>query len=290
MAFRDLREFIAAIDAKGWLARVKAPVDPALEITEITDRLSKSTSHPAGPGGPALLFESVTGATMPVAINLFGTKARMELALGVSSLDDIARRIDELLEIPKPPSGLMEKLALLPKLAELAQFPPKVVSHAPCHEVVHLLEKGPLMKAALFSLPILQCWPQDAGRFITLGAAITRNKATGRRNVGLYRYQVYDERTLGMHWQPHKDGAGHWRGYAPGERMPVAIALGGDPAAMYVASAPLPEGIDEYLFAGFLRKAPVELVKAKTVDLEVPAHAEIILEGYVEVGERREEG
>ena len=283
MAFNDLRAFIQAVEQKGWLARVKAPVDPILEITEITDRLSKSTTHPAGPGGPALLFESVKGSAMPVAINLFGTKARMELALGVASLDDIARRIDDLLEIPKP-AGLMEKLALLPKLAELAQFPPKVVTRAPCHEVV--ITDQP----SLTALPILQCWPKDAGRFITLGATITRNKQTGRRNVGLYREQVFDERTLGMHWQPQKDGAEHWRGYATGERMPVAIALGGDPATMYVASAPLPEGIDEYLFAGFLRKQPVELVKAKTVDLEVPAHAEIIIEGYVEVGPRREEG
>lgn len=284
MTFNNLREFIAAIDAKGWLARVKAPVDPTLEISEITDRLSKSTTHPAGAGGPALLFQSVSGSAMPVAINLFGTKARMELALGVTSLDEIPRRIEELLEIPKPPSGLMEKLALLPKLAELAQFPPKMVSHGPCQEVVIA------HRPSLAILPILQCWPQDAGRYITLGSTITRNKQTGRRNVGMYRQQVFDDHTLGMHWQPHKDGAAHWRGYAPGERMPVAIALGGDPATMYVGSAPLPEGIDEFLFAGFLRKSPVELVKAKTVDLDVPAQAEIIIEGYVEVGERREEG
>ncbi len=207
--------------------------------------------------------------------------------LGVAWLDDIARRIDDLLEIPTP-SGFLEKLARLPRIAELAQFTPKAVSRVPCQEVVipTSLGTGP----SLAALPILQCWPQDAGRFITLGATITRNKQTGRRNVGLYRLQMFDERTLGMHWQPHKDGAEHWKGYAKGERMPVAIALGGDPATIYAASAPLPEGIDEYLFAGFLRKQPVELVKAKTVDLEVPAHAEIIIEGYVEVGPRREEG
>ena len=283
MAFRDLREFIAAVEEKGWLKRVKAPVDWRLEIAEITDRLSKAAVDGIGPGGPALLFEQVKGSQIPLAINLFGTKVRMELALGVSDLDDVARRIDELLAVPNP-TGLMEKLALLPKLAELAKFPPKIVSRAPCQEVV--VTDHPSVE----TLPILQCWPQDAGRFITLGATITCNRATGRRNVGLYRHQVYDERTLGMHWQPHKDGAEHWRGYARGQRMPVAIALGGDPASMYVASAPLPEGVDEYLFAGFLRKEPVELARGVTVDLEVPAQAEIVIEGYVEVGERRQEG
>ena len=288
MAYKDLREFIAAIEENGWLHRIRVPVDWRLEITEITDRLSKCENG-IGPCGPALLCESVKGAAMPLAINLFGTRARMELALGVRDLDDVARRIDELLAVPNP-TGLMEKLALLPKLAELAQFPPKVVSRAPCQEVVNKAGTVPGPEPSLFSLPILQCWPQDAGRYITLGPTITRNQATGRRNVGLYRLQVFDERTLGMHWQLHKDGAEHWRGYAKGERMPVAIALGGDPASIYAASAPLPEGIDEYLFAGFLRKEPVELVKAVSVDLEVPAQAELIIEGYVEVGERRQEG
>ncbi len=284
MAFRNLQEFIAELERRGELKRISAPVDPRLEVTEVADRVMKS-------GGPALLFEKVrdsTGLTtngqgMPLAINLFGSKARMELALGVSSLDDIARRIEQLMEIPNP-TGLLEKLSLLPKLAELAQFPPKIVSKAPCQEVV---EKE---QPSLSILPILQCWPQDAGRYITLASTITRNKVTGRRNVGLYRLQVFDDRTLGMHWQLHKDGAEHWRGYSKGEKMPVAIALGGDPASMYAASAPLPEGIDEFLFAGFLRKEPVELVKGVTVDLEVPAQAEMVIEGYVQVGERREEG
>ena len=276
MAWKNLQEFIAELDRRKELKRIQVPVDGHLEVAEIADRVMKSN-------GPALLFEKVNGSTIPLAINLFGTKARMELALGVNDLNDIPKRIEQLMEIPNP-TGLLEKLSLLPKLAELAQFPPRVVSKAPCQEVV--IKEKP----SLLSLPIIQCWPEDAGSFITLGAAITRNKKTGRRNVGLYRLQVFDERTLGMHWQLHKDGAEHWRGYAKGEKMPVAIALGGDPASVYAASAPLPEGIDEYLFAGFLRKEPVELVKGVTVDLEVLAQAEIIIEGYVEIGERREEG
>ncbi len=276
MAFNDLREFIAAIEARGELRRIARPVDWHLEITEVADRVMKQD-------GPGLLFEHVRDSEIPLAINLFGTQGRMALALGVTDLNEIARRIEQLMEIPNP-TGLLEKLALLPKLVELAQFPPKMVSRAPCQEVIikdHL---------SLAALPILHCWPQDAGRYITLGATITRNKATGQRNVGLYRLQLFDDRTLGMHWQLHKDGAEHWRGYAKGEKMPVAIALGGDPCSIYAASAPLPPEIDEYLFAGFLRKAPVELVKGVTVDLEVPAQAEIVIEGYVEVGERREEG
>lgn len=282
MAFKNLQEFIAELERLGEVKRVAAAVDWNLEIAEIADRVMKSPAN--GGGGPALVFERVGGSAMPLAINLFGTRRRMELALGVERLDDVAARIEKLMEIPSP-SGLLEKLQLLPKLAELAQFPPKVVGgRGACQEVV--VRDNP----SLAALPILKCWPGDAGRFITLGATITRNKLTGRRNVGLYRLQMFDERTLGMHWQLHKDGAEHWRGYAKGERMPVAIAIGGDPASVYAASAPLPPEIDEYLFAGFLRKEPVELVKAITVDLEVPAQAEIIIEGYVEVGERREEG
>ena len=276
MAWPNLQEFIAELERRGELKRIRIPVDWNLEIAQIADRVMKGQ-------GPALLFEKVSGASFPLAINLFGTKARMELGLGVKDLNEIPARIEKLLEIPNP-SGFMEKLSLLPKLAEMAQYPPKVISRAPCQEVV--IKDKP----SLGILPILQCWPQDAGRYITLGATITRNKATGRRNVGLYRLQMFDERTLGMHWQLHKDGAEHWRGYAKGERMPVAIALGGDPASIYVASAPLPEGMDEYLFAGFIRREPVELVKGITVDLELPAQAEIIIEGYVEVGEQREEG
>ena len=276
MAWRNLREFIEELKRRGELKMIQAEVDRHLEVAEIADRTMKSQ-------GPALLFETVRGSSIPLAINLFGTKSRMELALGVNDLNDVAARIEELLAIPNP-TGFLEKIRLLPKLAELAQFPPKVISRAPCQEVIQEKSTG------LSLLPIIQCWPQDAGRYITLGATITRNKKTGKRNVGLYRLQVFDNETLGMHWQLHKDGAEHWRGYEKGERMPVAIALGGDPVSIYAASAPLPEGIDEYLFAGFLRKEPVELVKAKTVDLEVPAEAEIIIEGFVKVGEQREEG
>ncbi|MBI3318266.1 MAG: menaquinone biosynthesis decarboxylase [Candidatus Omnitrophica bacterium] len=276
MAFRNLQEFVAELERRGELKRIPAPVDPHLEIAEIADRVMKS-------GGPALLFERVAGSSMPLVINLFGTKRRMEMALGVNDLNEIGRRIGELLEMPAP-SGFLEKLSLLPKLAEMAQFPPKVVSKAPCQEVV--VRENP----SLSLLPILRCWPKDAGKFITLGATITRNKATGKRNVGLYRHQLFGDREVGLHWQAHKDGRAHWRGYAAGEKMPVAIALGGEPASMYAASAPLPEGIDEYLFAGFLRKEPVELVKGVTVDLEVPAQAEIVIEGTVQVGELREEG
>ncbi len=282
MAFKNLSEFISELDRRGELKRVKVPVDPHLEITEIADRVMKS-----GVGGQALLFEQPKGSSIPLAINLFGTKRRMEIALGVGDLNEIPARIEKLMEIPNP-TGLLEKLSLLPKLAEMAQFPPKIVSRAPCQEVVNKI--GTFLETSLFSLPVLHCWPQDAGRYITLGATITRNKATGRRNVGLYRLQVVDDRTLLMHWQLHKDGAEHWRGYAKGEKMPVAIAIGGDPASVYVASAPLPPEIDEYLFAGFLRKEPVELVKGVTVDLEVPAQAEIVIEGYVQVGELQTEG
>ncbi len=276
MAFKNLQEFIAELEKRGELKRIKAPVDPELEITEIADRLIKKE-------GPALLFEKVNGSSIPLAINLFGTKRRMQLALGVNDLNEIPARIEKLMEIPNP-TGLLEKLSLLPKLAEMAQFPPKMVLKAPCQEVVIR------DNLSLSLLPILKCWPLDAGKYITLGATVTRSKQTGRRNVGLYRLQVFDDRTLGMHWQLHKDGADHWRGYVRGEKMPVAIAIGGDPASVYVSSAPLPPEIDEYLFAGFLRKEPVELVKAVTVNLEVPAHAEIVIEGEVEVGPRREEG
>ena len=276
MAFKNLSELISELDRRGELKRIKAPADTHLEITEIADRVMKA-------GGPALLFEQVKDSQMPLAINLFGTKRRMELALGVGDLNEIPARIEKLMEIPNP-TGLIEKLSLLPKLAEMAQFPPKTVPRAPCQEVV--IKENP----SLDLLPILHCWPLDAGKYITLGAAITRNKATGRRNVGLYRLQVVDNRTLLMHWQLHKDGAEHWRGYTKGEKMPVAIAIGGDPASVYAASAPLPPEIDEYLFAGFLRREPVELVKGVTVDLEVPAQAEIMIEGYVQVGELQMEG
>jgi 4-hydroxy-3-polyprenylbenzoate decarboxylase len=234
-------------------------------------------------GGPALLFEhpllrNGAVAAHPVAVNLFGSERRMALALGVDQLDEIGERIAELVNV-KVPEGLLAKLAMLPKLAELAKFPPKTVSgRPPCQEVV--LRDADV---DLGALPVPICWPQDGGPYVTLPGVITRDPRTGGRNVGMYRIQVIGRAEVAMHWQRHKVGAAHWREMAErGETMPVAIALGGDPASIYAASAPLPPTIDEYLFAGFLRREPVRLAKALTSDLEVPAEAEIVLEGYVD--------
>ncbi len=277
MAFRDLREFLAAIEKRGELLRIKAPVSADLEAAEIADRAVKSQ-------GPALLFENVSGSAVPLAMNLFGTMDRMRLALGVSSLDEIGARMMEVIE-PEIPTNLVEKLKMLPKLARLADFLPKTVSSGPCQEVV---EKD---RPSLAFLPIVKTWPDDGGPFITLPLVFTKDPVTGRRNVGMYRMHVYDEATTGMHWHVHKGGAQHHRGFRKKrERMPVAVALGGDPATIYSATAPLPEDVDEMMFAGFLRKQPVELVRCKTCDLEVPAHAEAILEGYVDPDELRTEG
>ncbi len=277
MAFRDLREFLAALDARGELKRISAPVAAELEAAEIADRAVKS-------GGPALLFEDVAGSSVPLAMNLFGTMDRMRLALGVSSLDEIGARMMEVIE-PEIPTKLVEKLKLLPKLARLADFIPKTVSSGPCQDVV---EKD---RPSLSFLPIVKTWPGDGGPFITLPLVFTKDPSTGRRNVGMYRMHVYDETTTGMHWHVHKGGAQHHRGFRKKkERMPVAVALGGDPATIYAATAPLPEDVDEMMFAGFLRRQPVELVRCRTVDIEVPAHAEVILEGYVDPDELRTEG
>src|SRR3970040_39993 len=253
MAFRDLREFLTALEARRELKRIRAPVSTDLEAAEIADRAVKA-------GGPALLFENVKGHTVPLAMNLFGTMGRMCLALGVSSLDEIGMRMMEVIE-PEIPSNLIEKLKMLPKLARLADFIPKTVSSGPCQEVVET------DKPSLSFLPVVN----------------RRNRKTARRNVGMYRMHVYNETTTGMHWHVHKGGAQHYRGFRrKRERMPVAVALGGDPATIYAASAPLPEDVDEMVFAGFLRKQPVELVRCRTVDIEVPAPAEVILEGYVD--------
>jgi 4-hydroxy-3-polyprenylbenzoate decarboxylase len=281
MAYRDLREFLSLLEKEGELKRIKVEVDPVLEITEITDRVTKA-------GGPALLFERVKGSDLPVVTNLYGSERRMALALGVQQLDDIAadiRGILDLADLAGPQSGgLFNKLKALPKLTELTNLFPHHVSSGPCQEVV-------LDPPELSRLPVLQCWPEDAGRFITLPVVFTKDPATGRRNVGMYRMQVFDDRTTGMHWHIHKDGAANYRrAEGKGQRFEVAVTLGGVPALTYAATAPLPQGIDELLFTGFLRKKPVELVKCKTVDLEVPADAEIVLEGYVEPGERRTEG
>jgi len=277
MAFRDLREFLSALEARGELKKIQAPVSADLEAAEIADRAVKS-------GGPALLFENVKGHDVPLAMNLFGTMGRMCLALGVSSLDEIGARMVEVIE-PEIPSNLIEKLKLLPKLARLADFIPKTVSSGPCQEVVET------DKPSLSFLPVVKTWPGDGGPFITLPLVFTKDPKTGRRNVGMYRMHVYDETTTGMHWHVHKGGAQHYRGFRrKRERMPLAVALGGDPATIYAASAPLPEDVDEMVFAGFLRRQPVELVRCRTVDIEVPAHAEVILEGYVDPDDLRTEG
>lgn len=278
MAYRDLRDFINRLEREHELVRVSTRVSPVLEITEIADRTVKS-------GGPALLFENVEGSDLPVFINQFGTARRMAMALGVESLDDLTREIESLMRT-EPPETFGEKLAALGKLLKLSSALPKTVKSAPCQEVVR---EG--QDASLDLLPILKCWPGDGGRFITLPMVFTKDPETGRRNAGMYRMHVYDSRTTGMHWHVHKVGARHYAEYEKrGERMPVAVALGGDPAITYAATAPLPEDFDEMILAGFLRKSPVEMVKCRTIDQEVPADAEIVLEGYVDAGERRVEG
>ncbi|HWG58327.1 MAG TPA: menaquinone biosynthesis decarboxylase [Candidatus Acidoferrales bacterium] len=279
MGYRDLREFLHTLNKQGELKRVPAEVDPVLEITEITDRAVKE-------GGPALLFERAKGSEIPVVTNLLASERRMNLALGVSSLDEIAERITSILDMQSP-QGLIEKVKMLPKLAELGSFFPKSVRSGPCQQIVRT--DG----FSLFHLPILKCWPQDGGRYITWPMVITKNPDTGKRNVGCYRMQVFDERTTGMHWQTQKHGAEHFRSARakdPKGRMEVAVALGSDPATMLAGILPVPPDMDEFLFSGFLRRESVELVRCKTLDLEVPANAEVVLEGYVDLGELRTEG
>ena len=278
MAYKDLQEFIKRLEDEGELIRITTLVDPELEITEITDRVSKM--H-----GPALLFENVKGSSMPVLMNAFGSEKRMAMSLNTDNLDDIGQEITDLLAMKDSlPHSMLDKLKLLPKLAELASFMPRMVKSAPCQEVIN-------MEPSLDKLPILKCWPQDAGRFITLPQVYTKDPITGQRNVGMYRLQVYDGQTTGMHWHTHHDGADNYRkNKTAGKPIEVAVALGGDPAITYSATAPLPPGIDELIFAGFLRKKPVDLIKCKTIDMEVPADAEIIIEGYVDPAERRIEG
>ena len=281
MALDTLGEFIDAIEAAGDLVRVREPVKARLELCEIADRAMKKPG-----GGPALLFENVvldSGARseFPVAINLFGSMKRMQIALGVEGLDEIGGRISELLEM-KVPEGLLAKLALLPRLLEVGKFPPRVKGGTPsCQDVVMQGDDVDLDK-----LPIITCWPEDGGPYITLPMVISRDPKRGIRNVGMYRVQKLSRNTLAMHWQRHKVGAAHWREMAErGERMDVVIAVGGDPASVYSASAPLPPTVDEFLFAGFLRSSPVHLAKAVTCDLEVPADAEFVIEGYIDPSE-----
>ncbi len=280
MAFTDLRQFIAHLESRGELRRITAPVSRELEIAEITDRVSKGPERQ----NAALLFERVEGFEMPVLINTFGTARRMAWALGVEDLNELSGRVEKLLDL-KMPGTFFDKLKKLGDLFDLAKAGPKRASAGPCQEVVEM--RSPSLK----SLPVLQCWPKDAGHYITLPLVFTRDPERGSRNVGMYRLQVFDDRTLGMHWQTHKGSAEHHREAERLEKpMEVAIALGGDPATIYTGSAPLPPGIDEIVFAGWLRGAGVEMVKCKTIDLEVPAHAEIVLEGFVDPKERRREG
>jgi len=321
LAYDDLRDWIRTLDSAGELKRIREGVDPVLEIAEITDRASKSVSKSGVKGGPALLFENIKGYPGAQALmNQFGSERRMKLALGVDSLDDVAGRIRALLDL-KLPGGFMDKLKMLPMLAEIGNFFPKtiVAKDASCKEVI-LRENF-----SVLDFPVLQCWPLDGGRFITLPCVVTRDPKTGKRNVGMYRMQVYDGQTTGMHWQRQKNAAEHLRERlraAAGTtaaahvsamaetaggtanikagnitltnekdgRLEVAVAIGTDPATTFAAIVPAPPEVEEFMIAGFLRQKPVELVKCETVDLEVPAHAEIILEGYVKLDELRSEG
>jgi 4-hydroxy-3-polyprenylbenzoate decarboxylase len=279
VAYRDLRDFLRKLEKEGDLRRISVEVDPILEITEISDRTVKA-------GGPALLFERPKGSHFQAVSNLVGTERRMNLALEVGSLDEIARRISSILDMQSP-QGLLDKVKMLPKLAELGPAFPKTVRNGECQEVVRTDH------FSILDFPILQCWPQDGGRYITWPMVITKNPETGKPNVGCYRMQVFDERTTGMHWQTQKHGAEHFRNARAknrGGKLEVAVAIGADPVTCLSGILPVPPDMDEFMFAGFLRKEPVELVACKTVDLKVPANAEIVLEGYVELGEMRTEG
>jgi 4-hydroxy-3-polyprenylbenzoate decarboxylase len=290
MAFRNLQDFIRTLEKQGELARIAAPVDPELEITEITDRISKGPAS----ANKALLFENVKGSDMPVLINAFGSARRMALALGVSDLDELNTHLAKTIDM-RLPQGLSAALGRAGDLLDVLRsigLGPKLVSKAPAQEVVIDLRDPSTAVRGLCRLPILKCWPLDGGRYITLRQVITRDPATGVRNVGMYRLQVRDDRTLMMHWQRHKGGAEHERVAQESRKpqIPCAIALGGDPAAMWCSSAPLPPNIDEYLLAGYLRGRPVEFVKCVTQPIEAPAEAEIVIEGYVDPNEHAIEG
>src|ERR1035438_1497467 len=263
MAYRDLREFIRALEEKGELKRIAIEVDPILEITEFADRAVKS-------GGPALLFEKPKGYGTPVLINAFASMRKMEIALEVASMEEIAARIVEFLEM-RMPEGLMGKLKMLPKLVEMGAYFPRMVSKGACQEVVRQDQ------FSLFDYPVLQCWPEDGGRFITLPLVFSKNPDTGKRNCGMYRMQIFDERTAGMHWQTHKQGAEHYRRLRSHglTRMDVAVAIGADPATMYSSILPLPPDLDEMMIAGFLRQSPVEMVKCVTCDLEAAGNGAV---------------
>jgi 4-hydroxy-3-polyprenylbenzoate decarboxylase len=311
MASSNLRDFVNFLDSQGELQRVSARVSPVLEISEIADRMSKSAAgkladqeldkHPAAKmGGKALLFENVEGSEIPVAINTFGSYWRINQALGTRSLSALAERVQELVK-PEIPTTLIEKMKRLPDLMKMASYPPKVVKSGICQEIVWEGEKADLTK-----LPIIQCWPMDGdadsgqvlepedprlanrgllgtGKYITFGGVYTKNPNTGERNIGMYRVQVYGPRLAAMHWHMHHDGARHFRMYQEkGEKMPLAIALGGESILPYAATAPLPPGVEELLFAGFLNGSGIELVQCKTIDMQAPANAEIVIEGFVD--------
>ena len=281
MKFKDLREFISFLEANGDLRRITTPVNHHLEITEIADRVIKS-------GGPALLFENVTGFNIPVIINMYGSSQRTAWALGVNSLDELVGRIENILDIMHgPPKGLLNKLRTLGRLVQMGSYQPKTVNSAPCQEVVLQGDQ-----VDLYKFPILKCWPLDGGPFVTLPLVITKDPETGIQNYGTYRMQVYDKQTTGMHSQTHKVGSHHYRisNELGLDKLDVAVSLGGAPATIWSGSAPLPPDMDEMAAAGFLREEGVELVKAKTNDLLVPAQSEIVLEGYVTPGEQRDEG
>jgi 4-hydroxy-3-polyprenylbenzoate decarboxylase len=276
--YSNLDDFLRDLEKRGWLARIAEPVSPHLEIAAVTDSACKLPG-----GGPALLFDRPTNFDMPVATNVFGSMERMCLALGVKTLDDLAGEINELMT-PQLPAGIMDALKMLPMVSRLRDLMPKTVKDAPCQEIV---QKG----GTLDELPILTCWPEDGGPFITLPLVFTKDPETGVRNIGTYRLQIFDSRTTGMHWQRHKGGAQHHRvAERLGKRLDVAVALSPEPVLTYCATAPMPEGLDELLLGGFLARRRIELVKCVTVDLEVPASAQIVLEGYVDPGERRREG
>ena len=276
MAYDNLAEFVQVLERAGELKRISHPVNAELEITEIADRVMKA-------GGPALLFENVVGKTIPLLINAFGSTKRMALALGVNDIEEIAAAISKLIQT-RPPKNFKDKLGLLGELVKLAGIPPRIVKEAACQDVV-------IRDPDLNLLPVLTCWPGDAGPFITLPMVFSKDPGKGTRNVGLYRMQVFDRRTTGMHWHLHKVGARHFPQQKENKgKLELAVCLGGDPAMIYAATAPLPPQIDEILFTGFLRKKGLDLVKGVTVDVEVPANSDIVIEGYVDPAEplRRE--
>lgn len=280
--YKDLQDFVQTLEREGELLRIKAPVSPYLEITEITDVMCKSPG-----GGKALLFENVEGSLFPVLTNAFGSERRVCIALGVSHMDEIAKRLATFTS-PSLPGSLKELLSLAIMGHKITKFIPRKYrgGTAPCQEVCHIGRDADLRR-----LPVLTCWPKDGGPFITLPVVITKSLEAGKRNAGMYRLQVYDSQTTGMHWHIHKDGSHYFQEYCRlGTKMPVAVAIGADPATIYAATAPLPRGMDEIFFAGFIREKPVPMVKCLTVDLEVPATSEFIIEGYVNPHEARIEG